>query len=494
MVRIGLMALAVASCFLSLANARADENSPSRPNVLFIAIDDLRAELRCYGAEHVHSPAIDQLAATGVMFERAYCQQAVCNPSRASLLTGLRLHTMGLWDLPTHFRQRVPEIVTLPQHFKQHGYFTQGVGKIFHNWRQDEYQGDKPSWSVPAVLHYNTHGADKAQVKGPLPPNLIDVPKCEMREVPDNAYFDGRVAEGAVQALQQLSRKQQPFFLAVGFWKPHAHFNAPKKYWDLYPPKTIKPPAPSQPPQDVPALALHDGREILRDFKQRRQQRPTAADTLALRRGYYAAISYMDTQVGKVLAELRRLKLQDSTIVVLWSDHGYHLGEHGLWAKTSNFELDARVPLILAGPNIPAGKRTKHIVELLDIYPTLVGLCELPSPKHQLAGKKLWTTQAHPQDSFALTQHPRPAYSTKGQLPRAMGYSLRTPQFRYTEWRKFGSRTVLARELYDHNTDPAETKNVIDDDEYKTAVETLATQLQEVLDSQPTYTDKAANP
>ncbi len=369
---------------LCLTIAGTADTPADRPNVLFIAVDDLRAQLGCYGDPIVKSPRIDALAKSGTLFTRAYCQQAVCNPSRASLLTGLRPDTIGVWDLPTHFRQNVPDVVTLPQLFKQHGYFTQNIGKIFHNWRQDDYKGDPPSWSVPAVMHYNRHGADEALVKGELPPNEADVPKCEIRDVPDDAYFDGRIAKLATRALRDLKSKHQPFFFAVGFWKPHAHFNAPKKYWDLYDPGDIQPPAPLHPPKDVPKIAMHDVREICGDFKNRPGGKPTAADALALRRGYYAATSYVDAQVGKVLDELDRLALRDRTIIVLWSDHGYHLGEHALWAKTSNFELDARVALIIATPHHKPSQRTDAIVELLDLYPTArltnpVSYCLSPS-------------------------------------------------------------------------------------------------------------------
>ena len=204
----------------------------AKPNVLFISVDDLRVELGCYGGTSVISPNIDKLAARGTMFTRAYCQQAVCNPSRASALTGLRPSTLGIWDLPTHFRDRVPDVVTLPQHFKNNGYFTQNIGKVFHNWRQDGYQGDAPSWSVPAVMHYGTHGSDKPLVTGMIPENTVNVPRCESRELGDEAYFDGRIARDSVRALRKLARKDEPFFLAVGFWKPHLDFNAPKKYWD----------------------------------------------------------------------------------------------------------------------------------------------------------------------------------------------------------------------------------------------------------------------
>ncbi len=461
---VGIRLVGVAMLFMVCDAVIADQSQPAglRPNVLFIAVDDLRVELGCYGRTIVKSPHIDRLARQGTLFTRAYCQQAVCNPSRASLLTGLRPETLGIWDLPTHFRQRRAEIVTLPQHFKQNGYHTRNIGKIFHNWRQDDYKGDAVSWSVPAVMHYATHGSDTAVVEGRVPPDLSGVPRTEIRDVPDEAYFDGRIASKAVAALQELSRQKQPFFLAVGFWKPHSPFNAPKRYWDLYPRSAIKPPPNPTPPRNVPDIAMHNSREILGGFRSRPGGRPTAEEVLALRHGYYAATSFADSQVGRVLSELERLKLRESTILVLWSDHGFHLGEHSLWAKTSNFELDARVPLIVATPQHKAGQRTDALVELLDLYPTLVDLCSLP-PLGHLQGKSLRPVLDNPAAEIkraAFTWHPRPAYPRAGSNPDVMGYSMRTKRFRYTEWRKFGSEEIVARELYDHDSDSPETVNI----------------------------------
>ena len=456
MMRKRICLLVVTGALLAGAISEAAE----RPNVLFIAVDDMRVELGCYGNTMALSPNIDRLAKTGTRFNRAYCQQAVCNPSRASLLTGLRLDTLNIWDLATHFRQRRADVVTLPQLFKNNGYFTQGIGKIFHNWRQDDYKGDAPSWSVPQTMHYNSHGNDRAMVEGQLPESLTKIPKCEIRDVPDSAYFDGRIADLAVKALGEVKDKQ--FFLAVGFWKPHSHFNAPKRYWDLYQRSDIRPAANPDPPRDVPAIALHDSREILRSFKSRPGGKPTPGDEIAMRHGYYAAISYVDAQVGKVIGELDRLGLRENTVIVFWSDHGYHLGEHGLWAKTSNFELDARVPLIISSPDSRPGQQSPAMVELLDIYPTLADLCDLDAPV-ELEGVSLKPLLENPRGfvrHYALTQHPRPAYPANGEDPEAMGYSIRSPRYRYTEWRDFKSGEVLARELYDHNKDPAETRNL----------------------------------
>lgn len=460
--------LAILFC-VGLLASRADAE---RPNVLFIAADDLRVELGCYGSSHVKSPNIDRLAAQGTLFERAYCQQTVCNPSRASVLTGMRPDTLRVWDLPTHFRQTLPDAVTLPQLFKRNGYHTQCVGKIFHNWRQDDWKGDAVSWSVPSVLHYNSHGNDKPQVVGDLPPNLASgTGGTECRDVPDNAYFDGRVAETAIEALQAIDKRKEPFFLAVGFWKPHTPFNAPKKYWDLYDRKSVPVPKHITPPVDVPAVALTSSRYRGRADSPRFRE---------MHHGHLAAISYLDAQVGRVLAELKSLGLRKNTIIVFWSDHGLHLGEHGLTRKTTVYELDARVPLILATPKHEAGQRTEAIVELLDLFPTLAELCGL-DVSDSVEGVSLVPVLSDPNakvKSVALTQTPRPNYP-RGKLPTVMGYSIRTGRYRYTEWREFKTGEAHARELYDHKSDPLETVNLAGHDDRKSTIAELAILLDQ---------------
>ena len=412
-------------------------------NVLFIAVDDLRVQLHCYGSSHVRSPNIDRLAARGTLFERAYCQQTVCNPSRASTLTGLRPDTLRVWDLPTHFRQNLPAVVTLPQHFRSCGYHTQCIGKVFHNWRQDAWKGDRLSWSVPAVLHYNSHGNDKPRVDGDVPPNLASgVANIECRDVPDNAYFDGRVAEAAVAALDQLQQRATPFFLAVGFWKPHTPFNAPKKYWDYYARESVPIPQRVIPPKGVPEMALTSAR-----FKA-----TAGSDVLReMHHGHLAAISYLDAQVGKVLTKLDQLGLRENTVIIFWSDHGLHLGEHGLTRKTTVFELDANVPLIVATPQHQGGQRTRALVELVDLYPTLIELCGLATPQTApgakgLQGKSLVpiledVSQHH--HIAALTQTPRPNYP-RGKMPHSMGYSIRTQRYRYNRMARHGQWTLAS--------------------------------------------------
>ncbi|MCB1230615.1 MAG: sulfatase [Verrucomicrobiae bacterium] len=446
-----------------------------KQNVLFIAVDDLRVELGCYGDAHVLSPNIDRLAEQGTLFERAYCQQTVCNPSRASVLTGLRPDTLRVWDLVTHFRQNRPDTVTLPQLFKQSGYHAQCVGKIFHNWRQDDFKGDPDSWSVPSVLHYNSHANDKPQVgSGEVPPNLASGRLGhECRDVSDEAYFDGRVAKTAIEAMRSIHEKGDPFFLAVGFWKPHTPFNAPKKYWDLYDPETIPLPSHLSPPAGVPEIAL---------TKDRFDGEKEATLLREMHHGHLAAISYLDAQVGKVLDELDSLGLRENTVVVFWSDHGLHLGEHGLTRKTTAFELDAGVPLIIDAPGHPNGQRTNSLVELLDLYPTLADLCGLKAPD-ELEGVSLVPVLDDPAamvKDVAITQTPRPNY-LRGKPPEIMGYSIRTDRYRYNEWRDWKSGEAQARELYDHESDPLETENLIYRDRYADTISDLAERMRERL-------------
>ena len=266
------------------------------------------------------------------------------------------------------------------------GYFTQNIGKIYHNWGQNKERGDAPSWSVPAVMHYASHYHDTVRVAGQKPGKISKNPKWFREDVPDEAYFDGRVANLAIKALRERKEAARPFFLAVGFWKPHAPFNAPSKYWDLYNRSKLSRPANPEWPRGAPRIAWHNSREILGRGEQRKL---SEKDVMEMRHGYLAAITYFDAQLGKVLDELDRLGLRENTVVVFWSDHGFHLGEHSLWAKTSNFELDARVPMIISAPGMKKpGVKTDALAELLALYPALVDLCGL-SKAEGLDGKSL---------------------------------------------------------------------------------------------------------
>lgn len=455
---------------LAAAVLSAAENGPAgsqRLNVLFIMADDLRAELASYGSPAI-TPNLDRLARRGIQFNRAYCQQAVCNPSRSSLLTGRRPDTLRIWNNGTHFRENTPDLVTLPQWFQQQGYTTRCVGKIFHNWHTKE-PGDRRSWSAPEFLYYANHGDDAAQVSGELPPNVAtpaprkygNLPLYECRDVPDDAYYDGRVAAEAVRVLDDV--KARPFFLAVGFWKPHAPFNAPKRYWDLYD-RTKLPALVSGRPAGAPDIAFHDSGEIRGSGPNRVTFTPRQA--AEMHHGYLACISFMDAQLGRVLDALDRQGLAERTAIVFVADHGYHLGEHDLWGKTSNFELDAHVPLIVALPGQAGGRQSDALAELIDLFPTLVDVCRLPAPAG-LEGTSLLPVIRDPAvgvKTAAFSQFPRPAYydRTPSKQPQAMGYSVRTAAVRYTEWRDFRTGDVLGRELYDARRDPGETRNVVD--------------------------------
>lgn len=441
-------------------------------NVLFIGADDLNCSLGCYGNPDVITPNIDRLAAKGSLFSRAYCQQAVCNPSRASLMTGLAPDTIQVWDLRTDFRTVVPEVLTLPQLFRENGYFTRGIGKMFHNMGDLD---DEVSWTVPAVFHAGRHSDTYVLT----PPDWKPGQKkgaYERGDLPDTAYRDGKIAELACQQLREMDGK--PFFLAVGFWRPHLPFLAPKKYWDLYDRSQLKLPKRFAAPVAVPSIALHDSRELkgygpdpnsLADEERRE-----------LWHGYYASISYLDAQIGKLLRTLEETGLNKNTIVVFWSDHGFHLGQHSLWCKTSCFELDARVPLIISAPGFPEGKQSDSLVELLDLKPTLAELAHLNLDMgHGRSLVPVLKESSAVTRDAVLTQHPRPAYY-KGQ-PEVMGYSLRTDHFRYTEWRDWKSQQVVAEELYAHRHDPTEMFNAVDQKKYRQDVQALKTKLDQLV-------------
>lgn len=459
---LGLSALFSLGAFLAVRTPAT--TLPAKPlNVLFIAVDDLRPQLGCYGNKMVKSPNIDQLAASGLLFERAYCQQAVCSPSRTSLLTGLRPDSTKVYDLVTHFRTTIPDVVTLPQHFKNHGYQTAWWGKLFHanlldpvSWTQ---QGDQ----MEPKSNWRAYATDEA--KAIAEQNKGAGPAYEMADLPDNAYPDGKIAEKAIETMRQL--KDKPFFLAVGFFKPHLPFNAPRKYWDLYNPSDFSLPELQSAPRNAPALASTGWGE-LRNYAGIPAKGPMSDEQARqLIHGYHACVSYTDAQIGKVLDELKRLGLDKNTVVVLWGDHGWKLGEYGQWAKHTNFEIDTRVPLVARIPGMKAsGKKTNALVEFVDIYPFLCEAVGLPKPPH-LQGTSFMPLLSKPAMAWKKT-----AFS---QYPRGggvMGYSMRTDRYRYTKWLK-PDGSVVATELYDLRKDPRASVNVAQEAAYAKALPEL---------------------
>ncbi len=440
----------------------------AKPNVLFIAVDDMNNDLGCYGHPLVKSPNIDRLAAMGTRFDRAYCQFPLCSPSRSSIMTGLRPDTTRVFDLSYHFRKGMPDVVTLPQMFSKAGYYAARVGKIYHYGNPGDIGtsglDDPASWQEfvnPAGRDHTTLETDVINYSpkrglGSAMAFLAD------KDGKDEEHTDGKVATEAIRLMN--AHKDAPFFLAVGFYKPHTPYIAPKKYFDLYPMEKITLPAIAP---DFQKTALEPA---LASTKPWPYMGVTPDQARECKQAYYAAISFVDAQIGRVLDELDRLKLRDNTIIVFWSDHGYHLGEHGLWMKQSCYEESARVPMIIAAPGQKAaGKPSARTVELLDMYPTLADLAGLTPPAN-LEGASLRPLLHDPTAAWtraAFTQVQR------GGIP---GHSVRTERWRYTEW----GGGEKGAELYDHAADPQELRNLASDPKHADAVAEMKTLLQKV--------------
>lgn len=489
-------------------------------NVLFIAVDDLKPAIGAFGDEMALTPNMDRLAAEGSTFLKAYCQQAVCAPSRASILTGLRPDKTQVWDLKTLIRDKRPDVTTLPQLFKENGYQTHAIGKIFDPRSVDKGH-DKVSWTIPYVEPSQLPG------KGPQPrmgayqsvENIAQIsffeslarangltgnkknsfirenfkPSTEKADVADDAYTDGRIAASALQKLDEFSSGKAPFMLMVGFKKPHLPFVAPAKYWDLYERKDFELAEWPKKSKKGPAIAYHGIGELgsytdipptLDDF-----DRVSIDKQKELIHGYYASVSFIDAQIGKILKKLEDTGLRENTIIVLWGDHGFHLGDHNLWCKHTNFEQATRAPLIVIDPG-KAPRVVQAPAELLDIFPTI---CELAgvNPGEEIQGNSLVPLMSGEQaNTFAISQWP-------SRRNGGMGYSLRTGRYRYTEWYETyksnqprSDKQLLAVELYDYEVDPNETKNLSGDKNYTSIVAELQITLHTFLSSQLETDDK----
>jgi iduronate 2-sulfatase len=521
---------------LLLTSIIAGRTEAARPNILFIAIDDLRPELGCYGSTIAKSPHLDKLAAEGLLFKRAYCQQSICSPSRASLMTGARPDTIRVIENTAYFRELNPDIVTLPQHFIQHGYEAVYCGKIYHARMTDNDHSwsRKPAWNRCPYKHPKLPG------QYALPENqqlwasnkekmfakygqagaggLVHGPAYESANVEDHAYQDGFNTQLAIATLKDhLDRKKdKSLFLALGLTKPHLDFIAPKKYWDMYDPADIKLATQTEGPRDGAATGLHASFEL-----RTRHGIPKSGpigDKLArtLLHGYYACVSYADAQVGHIIKALEDAGVRDNTIIIVWGDHGWHLGDMGIWGKATNYEIATRVPMMIWTPDMKVrGKSSKALVELVDMYPTLCELAGLPRPNH-LEGHSfapLLDKPDMPWKQAAFSQFPNPALREWAANPLSagmrqtffgpliekvedriikqqgkawnrdlfenhlMGYTMRTARYRLVVWkdhRKTDAKPVFV-ELYDHQVDPQETRNVAS--QHPELVSTLSRQL-----------------
>ncbi len=427
------------------------------PNVLFIAVDDLRPELGCYGKTHIHSPNIDKLAESGTIFANSYCNIPVCGASRASLLSGLRPTLTRFKKYTTRADQDAPGVISLPGLFKQHGYTTISNGKIFHN-ANDHKAAWNEIWKATGKS-----GRDYL-----TPENIALDTAQETRGYPyenvaaaDTAYKDGKLTTKTIRDLKRLKAAGKPFFLAAGYLKPHLPFNAPKKYWDLYPPTTIKLPTNRDRPTDVPAEALHNYGE-LRHYSGVPTQ-GQVSDSLArtLIRGYYACISYTDALVGQLLIALEELELEDNTVVILWGDHGWNLMEHGLWCKHCNYRTSLKAPIILRVPGQKPGITRREMVEFVDIYPTLVEACGLEKPVH-LEGRSMMPL---------LSEDP---VEWKDQVESVWhhGFTYTSATHAYTRWLT-ETDSVVGEMLFDHTADPEENQNLIGQEASKDIVESF---------------------
>jgi len=493
-----------------------------KPNILFIGIDDLRPELGCYGSEIAITPNLDTLAKDGLLFNRAYCQQAICAPSRASLMTGARPDTTGITHNYVEFRDLNPDVITLPQHFIAHGYETAYCGKIFHGIRTD----DEHSWSRELAR-------DKVIVKMPVLPggyalpenqaiakkNMANMlskygeaarrglgsgPAYECADVPDHTYTDGYNTLLAIATMKEMAKQEdRPFFLALGFKKPHLNWNAPKRYWDLYDPAKISLATQRDRPKNGAEMGLHASFELRTRYGIPKIGPISPELATTLRHAYLACTSYVDAQIGRMVDALEEVGIRENTIIIVWSDHGWHLGEMGIWGKATNYEIATRVPLLIWTPDMPKqtrGAKTDALVELVDMYPTLCDLAGIDPPAH-LEGTSFAPLIDNAEQTWktaAFSQFPDPALREWAANPLSvgmretffgplikeverrimdqqgekwdrdlfenhlMGYSMRTDRYRLTVWKdlRHPDKKPLFVELYDHQRDPTETLNI----------------------------------
>lgn len=476
---IGIL-MTIGLMFSCSPNERQAEEGKQKYNVLFISVDDLRTELNCYGANHIKSPNIDRLASEGVRFSQAHVQQAICMASRASVLTGIRPERYGMYTGES-VAELAPDVLTINKLFEKNGYNIAATGKIYHHGIDHERQFGADYMIPEKTWTGRGYVTEEAIKQIALNTEHERGPAYERAAVHDTLYKDGINTRNAVRKLEELEKSDKPFFLAVGLSKPHLPFVAPAKYWDMYPASTIAMPEITEMPENSSEHTMRLGGELGNYYGM--PARYEAIDdhtTLILRRAYYACVSYADAQVGYLLDQLDNLGLRENTIVVLWGDHGYKLGDYGNWCKWSNMDTDTRIPLIFSVPGGKRGQVADIPVEALDIYPTLAALCGMEAPSH-LEGKSLIPLLNNPglqpastEYAFSIWPHNRWNYDKT-----IMGYAVKDGRFNYVEWVKLNTGEILEKELYDHQSDPGETRNVIDEEQYQEVIATLSAKTEE---------------
>ena len=482
-----VLGIAFGICAAGIAESAEQKSIATKPNILFIAVDDLRPAMACYGDQLALTPNMDRLAKRSVQFNNAYCQVAVCNPSRASLMTGLRPDKLGVWTLPIHFREAKPDAVTIPQWFREFGYTAVSHGKIYHNPTPDPQSWSEPIRALPPLPYPYPEGTRKLirKAKGELPAK--DWRKKDLRplstaspDLPDEKLLDGARTQMAIEDMRRLGKTEDPFFLAMGFIRPHLAWIAPQKYWDLYDPADFPVLNDEKITPNTPPYALHNNSELTHYVDLINLPRPWDEESVAeekarkLMHGYYACVSYVDAQIGLLLDALEKEDLADNTIIVLWSDHGWKLGEYRGWGKMTNYEIDARVPLLISAPGMKTrGQQSDQVVELLDLYPSLCELAGIEVPDF-LDGSSLVPILKDVKQEVhrgAVNQ-----YYRKWDGREYMGYSIRSREYRLVEWRDFTTGEVTARELFDHRTEHSEKENIVDS-AADGVVENLTTEL-----------------
>jgi iduronate 2-sulfatase len=474
----GLLATMLPVSLVCKKSSKSQKDQSTKLNVIFIAGDDLRSNLACFGDPLAITPQIDSLAKQGMIFNRHFVQAPSCAPSRTSMLTGLRPDEVKVTNHKTHFRDARPEAVTMPQLFKNKGYSTINLGKIFHH---KAGYNDSVSWTEEHLLKERNYVLpENVKVRG-------KAASSECIEVDDVAYIDGRIADKAIDYLKKFKESNSPFFLGIGHLKPHMPFNAPKKYWDLYNREDFRNIKNRERPLNAPEIAFHQWQE-LRGYKDIPGKGPLSAEKeMELRHGYYACVSFIDAQIGKVLKMLDELNLRENTIIVLWGDHGYHLGEQDLWCKSTNFDLAARSPLIISAPGIgSSGQNCGAIVESVDLYPTIIDLCGI-EPSDNLSGTSLKPLLEDPNckwKNIAFNQFVRPYPAAIGaRVPAShMGYSVRTEEWRYTAWYNLIKDSFEFPELYSFSQSSFPDENLAGKPEFAETVTNLHKLVQEYKD------------